>query len=204
MSEIRSNPTADIHPIIARRWSPRSFAGERPVETDKLRSCIEAARWAPSCYGDEPWRFIICDKSAHPEAWQRLLSCLAPKNREWAVNAPVLMLVSAATRFRNGKPNRWGEYDTGQAAMSLCLQATALGLATHQMGGFDVTAVREAFGIPEEYTPMAALALGYPAEADRLPEAFRTMETAPRRRQPVETCFGVGVWPGDSGPSAED
>jgi len=195
MSQNRSNPSTDIHPILAGRWSPRSFAADRAVDTDKLQACLEAARWAPSCFGDEPWRFIICDKHTHADAWQKLLDCLAPKNQAWAVNAPVLMLINAATRFRKGNPNRWGEYDTGQAAVSLCLQASALGLVTHQMGGFDTDAVRKAFTIPDAFTPMAALALGYQADVAQLDEGFRDIESSARQRQTVEACFGFGVWP---------
>ncbi|MBI1194560.1 MAG: nitroreductase [Gammaproteobacteria bacterium] len=196
MSKKRNNPQATIEPFIADRWSPRAFAADRPVEGDKLIACFEAARWAPSCFGDEPWRFIVCDRVRDPATWQQLLDCLTPRNREWACNAPVLMMVCAATLFRNGKPNRWGQYDTGQAAVSLCLQAGVLGLATHQMGGFDGDAVRKAFSIPDEFTPMAALALGYQADPDILDEGFRETETAERRRQPMEEAFFFGRWAG--------
>jgi nitroreductase len=195
MSQQRSNADVDIVPLLAERWSPRAFEAGRPVAEASLRACLEAARWAPSCFGDEPWRFIVCDRTTQPEAWQRLLDCLTSRNQRWAQNAPVLMLLSAATHFRNGKVNRWGQYDTGQAAMSLCVQAQALGLATHQMGGFDSDAVRRAFGIPDAFTPMAALALGYRADADILDEDFRDKETAPRQRQPLESTFYFGHWP---------
>jgi len=192
---MRNNPQATIEPLLANRWSPRAFAADKPVEGEKLVACLEAARWAPSCFGDEPWRFVICDRVRDPGTWQQLLDSLAPKNREWACNAPVLMIISAATLFRNGKPNRWGEYDTGQAAISLCVQAEALGLITHQMGGFDGDAVRKAFGIPDDFTPMAALALGYQADPDILDDGFRETEAAERWRQPMESSFYFGHWP---------
>ena len=194
MSKYRSNPEAEILPLLAERWSPRAFDAQRPVAVDDLRTCLEAARWAPSCFGDEPWRFIICDRATDMDAWQQLLDCLTPRNRSWAQNAPVLMLISAATHFRNGKPNRWGQYDTGQAALSLCVQAEALGLVTHQMGGFDSDAVRRLFGIPEGFTPMATLALGYRADAGILDEDFQQKENAERRRQPLESSFFFGHW----------
>lgn len=127
--------------------------------------------------------------------WQALLDCLVPKNRQWAARAPVLILMSAAGSFRNGRPNRWGEYDTGQAAMSLCLQATALGLASHQMGGFDADAAREAFSIPAGFTPMAVIALGHAGDADALDEDLLASETAERHRRPLAACFGRGRWP---------
>ncbi len=195
MSQRRANPEAEIHSIIAGRWSPRAFAADRPVDPDALTACLEAARWAPSCFGDEPWRVVVCDRAVDAAPWQALLDCLVPKNRQWAACAPVLILMSAAKSFRNGRPNRWGEYDTGQAAMSLCLQATALGLASHQMGGFDADAAREAFSIPAGFTPMAVIALGHAGDADALDEDLMASETAERRRRPLAACFGRGRWP---------
>ncbi|MDX8411733.1 MAG: nitroreductase family protein [Mariprofundaceae bacterium] len=186
---------APIHDIIANRWSPRAFDAKRPVAREKLTALLEAARWAPSCFGDEPWRYIVCDKSADEAAWNKLLNCLAPKNQEWAKNAPVLMLACADTVFRqNGKPNRWAHYDTGAASISLCLQAQADGLAVHQMGGFDPDVARQSFGIPIRFTAMAAIAVGYQVEADILDEGFKAAELAERRRQPLGECFFAGKW----------
>lgn len=199
MSKTRNNPQASIEPILANRWSPRAFAADRPVEGEKLIACLEAARWAPSCFGDEPWRFIVCDRVRDPATWRQLLDCLTAKNQEWARNAPVLMIACAATLFRNGKPNRWGQYDTDQAAISLCIQAEALGLATHQMGGFDGDAVRKTFAVPDDFTPMAAIALGYQGDPEILGQNFHDIETAERRRQPMEASFYFGRWPASDG-----
>lgn len=195
MSQTRGNATAEIHELIARRWSPRAFDGARPVERNKLLACLEAARWAPSCFGDEPWRFIVCDKTEDATGWQKLFDCLTPKNRMWAGQAPVLLLSCAGYNFRtNGNPNRWAQYDTGAAAVSLCLQATALGLASHQMGGFDADKARTSFNIPDDYQPMAAMALGYQAGIDGLDSAFHGLELGDRQRQPLGSCFFGGDW----------
>jgi len=194
MSQIRSNAIEELHPILANRWSSRAFATDRPVGRDTLMACLEAARWAPSCFGDEPWRFIVCDKASDQAGWEKLLACLAPKNQQWAKNAPVLLLACAVTAFRRGGENRWAKYDTGAAGVSLCLQAEALGLASHQMGGFDSDAVRTAFAIPDDVTPMAAIALGYQAPADNLDEGFREIELSERKRQPIGSCFFAGAW----------
>ncbi len=184
-----------IHDIIARRWSPRAFDAERSVSSGQITSLLEAARWAPSCFGDEPWRFVICNKSTNETAWQQALECLAPKNQEWAVNAPVLILACTDSLFRqNGKPNRWAQYDTGAAAISLCMQAVDLGLAAHQMGGFDPDAARSAFNIPEQFTPMAMIAVGHQADANILDEDFKAAELVERKRWPLpENCFD-GEW----------
>lgn len=191
----RAITAAPINDMIAERWSPRAFDETKPVEPEKLLSVLEAARWAPSCFGDEPWRYVVCDRFEDEAAWQSLLACLAEKNQLWAKHAPVLMVSCADSAFRqNEKPNRWGEHDTGAASISLCLQATALGLASHQMGGFDIDAVREAFAVPDQFTPMAVIAVGYAGNIADLHEDFRPMEEGERKRQPLGENFFVGKW----------
>ncbi len=195
MSEIRGNGSAEVHDLIARRWSPRAFDGAKPVEREKLLSVLEAARWAPSCFGDEPWRYVVCDRFEDEQAWQSLLACLAEKNQLWAKNAPVLMVSCADSEFRaNGNSNRWGQHDTGAASISICLQATALGLASHQMGGFDADAVKETFGVPEQFTPMSVIAIGYAGSIEGLHDDFRPLEVGERKRQPLSGNFFAGKW----------
>mgnify|MGYP005839726273 CR=1 FL=1 len=195
MSEIRQNSEAAVHELIAGRWSPRAFDPTRKVSRDQLLSLLEAARWAPSCFGDEPWRFVIGDKDADEAGWNRIFSSLAEKNQLWAKHAPLLILAVADSQFRmNGNPNRWGQYDSGAASISLCLQAEALGLSAHQMGGFDSDAVRESVGVSEQFTPMAVIAVGYQGSLDDLAEDFHGMETAPRKRQPLAENFFSGRW----------
>ena len=185
---------AESHPLIASRWSPRAFDAQRQVEPGKLRAVLEAARWAPSCFGDEPWRYIVFDRFRDEAAWSGGLAGLAEKNRLWAKHVPGLLLACAATEFRNGKPNRWGEYDTGAASENLCLQATALGLAAHQMGGFDGDAARRLLGIPANYTPRALIAVGYPGDPAIREEAFRAAEGAGRQRRAAAEMLFSGRW----------
>ena len=195
MSERKENPLTDIHTVISERWSPRAFDADKPVEQEKLLSVLEAARWAPSCFGDEPWRFVVTNRFEDEDAWQQMFSILVPGNQTWAQRAPVLMLACADSVFRaNGKPNRWAHYDVGQASISLCLQATALGLVTHQMGGFDADKAREALKIPEQFTPMAAIALGYQGDVSALDKDLQSVELAERKRQPMSENFFSGVW----------
>lgn len=184
-----------IHDLIASRWSPRAFAPDRAVSHDDLTALLEAARWAPSCYNDQPWRYIVCVKTADETAWQNALTAIAEKNRLWARNAPVLMLSVAMANFNhNGKPNRWAMYDTGAATLSLCLQANALGLSMHQMGGFDADKARQVFKLPYDCTPMAMIAVGYRAEADTLAEDFQGAELGERSRTPLRQQFYLGEW----------
>ncbi len=184
-----------IHELIAQRWSPRSFDPNKPVSQEQLHALLEAARWAPSCFNDQPWRYVVCDKQANPDSWQTAFALLAEKNQLWAKNAPVFMLAVATSRFsHNASPSRWGMYDTGAASMALCLQAVALGLIVHQMGGYDHLKAREAFGIPDDCTPMAMMAVGYQAEADLLADEFKASETGPRSRAPLAQWCYAGHW----------
>ncbi|HKJ82720.1 MAG TPA: nitroreductase family protein [Mariprofundaceae bacterium] len=187
--------TIDIHDVIAGRWSPRAFDATRALSHDTIISLLEAARWAPSCFGEEPWRFVVCDRFSQPDAWRAALDFLVPKNQRWAGNAPLLLLACADTAFRaSDEPNRWGEYDTGAASENLCLQAIALGLAAHQMGGFDTDKARATFRIPKRFTPMAMIAVGYQAHADTLDEDFRAIELSERTRRPLHELFFAGEW----------
>ncbi len=186
---------ATIHELIASRWSGRAYDFGKPVSKEDIVSLVEAARWAPSCYGDQPWRFIVFDKATNETAWEKALDCLAEGNRAWAKDAPLLFLSCADSILtKNGSPNRWGQYDTGAATENLCLQATALGLMVHQMGGFDADKTREFFMIPEQFTPMAMMTVGYQLAEDKIPDDVKEREYSERARNPIEDNFFDGTW----------
>jgi nitroreductase len=178
-----------IHPLLQERWSPRAF-DPRPVEEAKLRSILEAARWAASGGNGQPWHFVVAVQE-RPEEYAKLASCLNPGNAEWAAGAPVLMLTVAKMITSSGRPHRHAFHDVGLAVANLSFQATALGLYVHQMAGFSVEDARLLYGIPEEYEPVTMLALGYLGDPDTLPEQRRAQELAPRARKPLaEFVFG--------------
>lgn len=179
-----------IHPLIAERWSPRAFS-ERPVAPETLRSVLEAARWAPSAANMQPWHFLVATAD-EPVAFERMVNVLMEGNIRWARQAPVLMLVVAKLYTdREGNPTPRSLYDVGLAVGTLTVQASAHGLAVHQMGGFHADKARETFEIPEGYEPVAAIALGYVGDPHTLPEDLRTRELAPRTRKPLnEFVFG--------------
>lgn len=184
-----------IDTTLANRWSGRAYDASKPVSEEQTIALLEAARWAPSCFGDQPWRFIVWDKNIDLAAWQKAFDCLVPGNQAWVKDAPLLMLATANTLFNhNGKENRWAQYDTGAASENLCLQATSAGLMAHQMGGFDVTKTREVFAIPAQYTLMAMIAVGYPAEISSLSGEVLEREIAPRMRRPLGELFFSGAW----------
>ncbi|MDT8397377.1 MAG: nitroreductase family protein [Pseudomonadales bacterium] len=184
-----------INALLSERWSGVAYDPERQVSADDIRRLAEAARWAPSCFGDQPWRYIIVNRFKNPEAWQKGFDCLAEGNKAWVQHAPLLILACHDTCFsHNGMPNNWGSYDTGAASMSLCIQATALGLMTHQMAGFMPDKARTNFAIPERYTPLAMITVGYQLPADKIPEQFRPRETSPRKRNPLAAHFFENSW----------
>lgn len=184
-----------IHELIANRWSGRAYDASQAVSQAQVISLLEAARWAPSCFGDQPWRFVVCNKADHLQAWQAAFDCLVLGNQGWAVNAPVLLLICADTLFgHNDKPNKWAAYDTGAATENLCLQAAALGLMAHQMGGFDADKARATFKVPERYQILAMVAVGVPAPVETLTGEALTRETAARSRKPLNELFFNGVW----------
>ena len=184
-----------IHTLIADRWSGRAYDANQSVSEAQVISLLEAARWAPSCFGDQPWRYVVCNKANNLQAWQAAFDALVPGNQGWAVNAPVLLLICADTLFgHNDKPNKWAAYDTGAATENLCLQATADGLMAHQMGGFDADKARAAFNVPARYQILAMVSIGYPAAIESLSGEAKERELAPRSRKPLGELFFNGQW----------
>jgi nitroreductase len=188
-----ANAAYPIHDLIAHRWSPRAFA-DRPVETQKLQSVMEAARWAPSSSNEQPWYYILATKD-QPADHLRLPSCLVEKNQQWARHAPVLMIAAAALQFRkHGTANRHAYYDLGQSAAYLTLQATALGLYVHQMAGFSPGTARRELQFPEGVEPVTAIAMGYLGDPQHLPEDLRHRELAPSARRETKEFVYAGRW----------
>lgn len=182
--------TYPIEPLLQRRWSPKAFAST-PVERAVLLRLFEAARWAPSSFNEQPWRYIVVTRET-PERLKEAQSVLSPGNA-WAAQAPVLICsVAQLALARNQKPNRHAFHDVGAASENLLLQAVALGLFAHQMAGFDVEKARVVFEIPKGYEPVAMIALGYPAAQETLTEAQKAQEQVPRARRPIDECVFEG------------
>ena len=195
MIEKKASTAVEINNLLASRWSGRCFDPNKAVSDQQILALLEAARWAPSCFGDEPWRFIVCNKQSNPEAWQNAFDCLMEGNQSWAKDAPVLMLGTSDTVLsKNGKPNRWGQFDTGAATMSLTLQATDLGLMVHQMGGYDPDKARDVFGVPEQFDVLSMIAIGYQLAVNEISDELKERELADRQRSPVADKFFNGHW----------
>jgi nitroreductase len=175
--------TYPVHELIRNRWSPRSFSA-RPIEQETLNQVFEAASWAFSAMNAQPWQYIYAHK-ADTEAFRKILDCLMPGNQPWAQNAAVLIIALAKTTHDNGQPNGAALHDLGAANATLFLEATALGVHGHVMGGFDREKTRRDFNLPDNLTPAVILGLGYLGAAEQLEEPFLSRETAPRARKPV-------------------
>lgn len=182
-----------IHELIASRWSPYAFAS-RPVPKKDALSLFEAARWAASSYNEQPWHYLVATQD-EPEEFAKLLSCLVEGNQAWAKAAPLLAISVASLQFRlNGKPNKAAIHDLGLAAANLTFEATARGLAVHQMIGIVPERVRGLYGIPEGYEAVTGIAIGYLGDPNRLPEKLKERDLSPRTRRPLKEFIFSGQW----------
>lgn len=189
-------PDHAVDTLFVERWSPRAFTGEE-ISLEELNTLFEAARWAPSSFNSQPWRFLYARRGG--EAFPAFLDLLIDFNRQWAKNAAVLLFaVSAKTFVRPGKGDlltlRSHSFDTGAAWANLALQATRLGWSAHAMGGFDVERAQRDLNVPDDHQVEAAIAIGRLGDKTILPENFHAGET-PNGRNPV-TAFAIeGAFP---------
>jgi nitroreductase len=189
----RLNTQAPIHELLANRRSPRAFS-EQPIESEKLVSLFEAARWSPSSANEQPWRFIVATKNDQ-QVFSSLVDSLMEGNRRWAERAPMLVLALAQTTYsKNGNAYRHSWYDLGQSVALLSVEATALGLAVHQMGGFDADKARQLLSIPEGFEPVVVFAVGYPDQPTILTDELRKREQAPRSRKQLQDFVYTEEW----------
>jgi len=182
-----------VHKLIRERWSPRAFAN-KSIPQNVLRSLFEAARWAPSSYNEQPWAYLVATRDEQ-DSFERMLSVLMEFNANWAKSAAVMAIAVAELAFaKNSAPNRNAQYDLGAATALLSVEATAQGLAVHQMAGFEPEKARQLFGIPAGWEAIAAIALGYPGDPASLPPPLKDSEMAPRTRKPIAEFVMAGQW----------
>ena len=176
----QNNPTKirkvenNINPLFVNRWSPRAMSGEE-ISHDDLMGLFEAARWAPSSYNNQPWRFIYAMRNT--DHWQRLFSLLIDWNKIWAQNAAVIVAVVSRKNFEfNEKPAITHQFDAGAAWENLALEATTRGLVTHGMQGFDYNEARKALQVPDSFDVMAMIAIGKLGQKENLPSDLQERE----------------------------
>ncbi len=194
-TDVRSyrQPEYPVDELLVNRWSPRAMSGE-PISREELHTLIEAARWAPSSFNEQPWRFLYAMRdSAH---WPMYMNWLMEANRVWCANAGALLLiVSKKTFTHNGKPNAVHVFDAGAAWQNLALQGARLGLVIHGMAGFDWTKAQQEAGVPSDYSVCAMVAVGRPGRVDGLPENLRSREV-PTGRKPMAQLVFEGKFAG--------
>jgi len=191
--------TADhpIDPLFLERWSPRAFTGETISEAE-LATLLEAARWAPSSYNSQPWRFLYARRdTAH---WEKFLGLLNDFNRSWAKQAGALIVVVSKLTMRppgsdKDIPSHSHSFDAGAAWGALALQATRSGWQAHAMVGFDIPRATTELKVPEGHRVEAAIAIGRQGPPSLLPEGMAAREK-PSGREPLASIALEGGFPG--------
>lgn len=179
-----------IAPLFLDRWSPRAFTDATITKAD-LETMFEAARWAPSSFNAQPWRFIYALRGG--PGWDAILGALMPFNQTWAEKAAALVIVASNTMMtmpgKEPSPSHSHSFDAGAAWASLAFQATMMGYATHGMAGVDFKKAAETLGVPSDYRLEAAIAIGRHGDIDRLPEKLREREVPSGRLSVAEIAF---------------
>lgn len=187
--EIQHNRKSDypIHPLILNRWSPRAMTGEE-LKDSEIMPLFEAARWAPSSYNGQPWRFLYAKKNT--PHWGKFFDLLAEGNKQWCINAALLgMVISRKTFERNNKPSITHSLDAGAAWENLCLEGTSRGLVVHGMEGFDYKKAKTDLSIPEEYEVLAMFAVGKKGAKSVLTPELQKREVPGDRKRVSEFIF---------------
>ncbi len=183
MKNKEANTQYPIHELLKKRWSPRAF-DEKPIEKDKLKRILEAARWSPSASNEQPWHFIVGYKN--DETYDKIFETLVEFNQMWTKFAPVLMIsVGRKKSIKTGGENRDFRYDVGQSVAHMSIQAMSENIYVHQMAGFDPEKARELFQIPDDHIAITAIALGYIGKPEILHPRMQKSETALRERKTI-------------------
>lgn len=177
-----------INPVLANRWSPRSYDATKTLTKADLNASFEAARWSPSANNNQEWRYIVGFRG--DATFETIVGTLAGWNTAWAPNAGALVVTIAETTNADGQTNPYALYDLGQSVAHFSVQAHSDGLYVHQVAGTDVAALKAAFNLPDNWDAFTVFTVGHLAEADALPEPLAEREKAPRTRRDLnETVF---------------
>lgn len=179
----------DILPLFLNRWSPRAF-DPRPIDDDVLMTLFEAARWAPSSFNYQPWRFVFAKRNdAH---WDGFMAALLPFNQIWVQNVSALVYILSEEMmevYGERKPSHSHSFDAGAAWMALALQSASMGLITHGMTGVDFDAAAKVVNLPDGYRIDAAFAIGYHGDKSILPEKLQEREVKSDRKPLSDIVF---------------
>lgn len=181
--EIKQNrkPEYSINPIFVNRWSPRAMSGQE-ISDDELMSLFEAAKWAPSSYNDQPWRFIYAKRDT--KHWDTIFNLLADPNKAWCKNAAALVIIVSHNTFEyNNQAHITHSFSAGSAFQNLALEGSLRNLVIHGMAGFDYDKAKETLAVPDDYTVDAMFAIGKRGKTEDLPEEMQKMEVPSDRKK---------------------
>ncbi len=180
------DPDHDVDPLFVNRWSPRAMTGES-LEEDQYLPLFEAARWAPSAFNNQHWRFVYA--TPEDDEWETFVDLLYEGN-QWATEAGVLAVILSKTTFdHNGEPAPVHSFDTGAAWQNLALEGARRGLAVHGMAGFDYERAAADLDVPEEFEVEAMFAVGERAPPETLSEELQEREQPSDRKPLSEITF---------------
>lgn len=181
--EKRENTEQPILEVLGKRWSPRAFDSQAILTAADLAPAFEAARWAPSGNNLQPWSFIVGYRG--DQTFNKISENLSGFNQSWTPNASALIVAITDTSTPSGRQNPWARYDLGQAVAHFTIQATADGLATHQVGGIDIEMLTSELGVHEPLEIVTVIVVGKIGDPNTLPEERKATELAPRQRKPL-------------------
>lgn len=186
-------PDYELHSPLQDRFSPRAFA-DKDIDAQTIRSLFEAARWAPSCFNEQPWSFFVAHRGQQ-ESYEKVFSCINEFNQSWAKNAPLIVISVIKKHFDlDGRENKHAGHDLGLAVAQLTIQAQSAGLSVHQMAGFHPDKAKEVFSIPDGFEALTALAIGYPGNPSQLSDVLQQKEVAPRKRKAQKEFVFSDTW----------
>lgn len=190
-------PAHPVDPIFTERWSPRAFTGEE-LSVEALMTMLEAARWSPSSYNSQPWRFLWARRGT--PYFDTFLNLLVAGNQSWCKDASALVFVASSTTMsvpgkNEPQPSRTHSFDAGAAWMALSMQALKMGWHTHGMIGLDYDAAAQTLKVPDGFHLEMGIAIGRRDEPAKLPESLRKRE-APNDRKPLSETAFEGGFPG--------
>ena len=185
----RADTSVSLHPLIADRWSPRAYDEDATISSEDLTAIFEAARWAPSAFNAQPWKFVV-GLRGH-ENFTSITSFLSAFNQEWASRSSALILTNAITLREDGKVNPTALYDIGLAVSLLTVEANHRGYDVHQMSGFDNAAAKTKFALGGGIEPVTCIAIGKRTSPDSLSEEIKARELAPRSRKSLSEIVNI-------------
>jgi nitroreductase len=188
---MRAKTAVPVNEVIAIRRSPRSLDEHAPISNTDLVGILEAARWAPSAFNGQPWRFFVGKRG--DSTFNQILTSLVEFNQGWAKNASALILVAAQPTRDDGSIHADYQFDCGLAVAQLVIETHDRGLVAHQMTGFDKDKARSNVEMASELVPVVVIAIGQQDSPEKLPAALAERELAPRGRKPLEEIVVVGL-----------